>query len=225
MSTGAFIVIDPLKRKEVHEYIEKEFKEFIEKVNDEDFEYGIQISTSMNNWRMGKNKSSSFEEILDDIKKEHQEAKEKGEEYYSAPNEKIGLEKYGEEKLDYALATMIYYGYDFGERSFSERNVIPLSFKTMKEAEDFCIEYNKQSEIYGGYYINEVELYKRKASIMIVNDKFDKSISKYYETEYHEKVQNDQKEILNKLKGGKDIPTTGIIGEMKMGGKYGRKRS
>ena len=35
MSTGAFIVIDPLKRKEVHEYIEKEFKEFIEKANDE----------------------------------------------------------------------------------------------------------------------------------------------------------------------------------------------
>ena len=179
MHVEAFIIIDPIKRIEVRKYIETEFKEFIERANDEDFEYGIQISTSMSNRRIGKNKTSSFEEILADIKKKHQEAKEKGEEYYVAPNEKLGLEKYGEEKLDHALATMLSYGYDFGERSFSERNVIPLSFKTLKEAEDFCIEYNKQSEIYGGYYVNDVEVYKRKAAPMIVNDKFDKSISEY----------------------------------------------
>ena len=111
---------------------------------------------------------------------------------------------------------MLSYGYDFGERSFSERNVIPLSFKTLKEAEDFCIEYNKQSEIYGGYYVNDVEVYKRKAAPMIVNDKFDKSISEYYETEYHEKVQNNQKELLNKLKGGSKMEFASGVHELTM---------
>lgn len=214
MHVNAFIVIDPIKRIEIRNYIEKEFKEFIEKANDEDFEYGIQISTSMSSRRIGKDKERSLDEWLNHIKDDHQKAKESGEEYYTAPNEKIGLEKYGEEKLDYALATMLYYKYDFGERNHGERNVEPLSFKTLKEAEDFCTEYNKQSEIYGGRYINAVEMYKRKAFPMIINDKFEKSIADYYETVFHKESQKE-KENLNKLKGGKDIPATGIIGEMK----------
>ena len=203
MSTEAFIVIDPLKRKEVHEYIEKEFKVFIENCNDRDFEYGVQAATTYSCRRIGKRKNSYIDQILTQIKKDHEEAKAKGKSYYNAPSEIAGLKKYGEEKMDYALATMIYYQYDFGVSSNSERNVDPITFQSFQEAEAFCEDFNKQSEIYNG----EDREDKRVASPMIVNDIFDKFVSDYYD--------KPRKEFESKLKGGKDIPTTGTIGEMK----------
>lgn len=181
MFAKAYIVIDPLKRKEVHEYIEKEFKVFIEKCKDEDFEYGAKVQTTYDSKRIGKRKDSSLDQILAEIQKEYKESKDKGEEYYQAPNEIAGLKKYGEEKLNLALANMIYYTYDFGVRkNSSERNVDPLTFHSFQEADLFCAMFNEQSEIYGGEYIDEKEIYKKIASPMIVNDTFDKSVLDYY---------------------------------------------
>ena len=193
MSVGAFIVIDPIKRIEVREYIEKEFKVFIENCNDRDFEYGAQAATTFSSRRIGKRKNSYIDQILTQIKKDHEEAKAKGEQYYQAPSEIAGLKKYGEEKMDYALATMIYYQYDFGVSNNSGRNVDPLTFQTFKEAEEFCEDFNKQSEIYNG----EDREDKRVTSPMIVNDIFDKFVSDYYE--------KPRKELESKIKGGSEM--------------------
>lgn len=199
MFAKAYIVIDPLKRKEVHEYIEKEFKVFIEKCNDEDFEYGAKIQTTYDSKRIGKRKDSSLDQILAEIQKECKETKEKGEEYYQAPNEIAGLKKYGEEKLNLALANMIYYTYDFGVRkNSSERNVDPLSFHSFQEADLFCAMFNEQSEIYGGEYIDEKEIYKKIASPMIVNDTFDKSVLDYYSKNTLDEVPSKYQELMEK---------------------------
>lgn len=202
MFAKAYIVIDPLKRKEVHEYIEKEFKVFIEKCNDKDFEYGANVQTTYDSKRIGKRKDSSLDQILTEIKKERKESKDRGEEYYQTPNEIAGLKKYGEEKLDLALANMIYYTYDFGVGSFSEKNIDHLTFHSFQEADLFCAMFNEQSEIYGGEYIDEREIYKKIASPMIVNDAFDKSILNYYKNNYLDGPHKHQDKIANKLKGG-----------------------
>ncbi len=186
ISAIAYIVIDPIKRLEVREYINKEFETFINNIHEEDFEYGIKVKKHFRDTRVGKSKDSSVEKILEEIKKDHEEHKAKGEEYYRSPHEKEALKKYGEEKVDMALAHLLFYHNDFGISRFSsERNVDVLSFKSLEEANKFCNEYNGFVKLYHNIDDKEIREYENMALPMIVNDRFDK-----FMVDYDEKVVN-----------------------------------
>ena len=146
--TDGIIIVDPIQRIKVREWIENEYKDFLENCNEEDFEYSVYDGCEN---RIGTDKRYTS---VDDVKRRLIE------------NEKhFDKDTFFQTKHEIdAVSHILFYNFDI--RGFDgTRSAKPLTFKTVKDAKDFESKFIEWEEIYHSVHKN---LY-----IIPVNEKFD----------------------------------------------------
>ena len=162
LSTEGIIIVDPIQRIKVREWVEEEYKGFFENCKEEDFAYSLTKFPGAGS-RIGMSlKENSVDELKENLMKDKDYSSEN---FFQTDREKEAVETYGFYKVFDALANLLYYDTDLVS-IWGVRTARPLLFNSLKEAEDFKVQYKEWETIYR-------DESKAECNIILVNEKFD----------------------------------------------------